>query len=342
MTITLLQVDGDPTNGPKYTAQQFRQGQAATHGGGSGRQLGGRSGFRLGTPSTVLSATSTTWTLNACAAMIDPGASTHQGMYGWASDANVTGAVTAADATNPRKDIVYIQVNDSSAGDGSGALTADVLYLAGTPAVDPAAPALPARSFLVGTISVPTSGGGAPSVVMNPARYVAAGGILPVADDAERLALTGYEGLRVDQADVDRTYRHNGARWAQSGPAELGRSSTGVGGTLAATPAFSDILIVTGTSLGGEVMIDYDVALANSNSGAHRDAAVRVTCDGAEIDGWAFVAPYVAGIEAPVFPSLQVFHTPAAGAHTWKIQGNASLAGAVKVLKGSVTVTEKP
>lgn len=217
MTITLLQVDGDPTNGPKYTAQQFRQGQAATHGGGSGRQLGGRSGFRLGTPSTVLSATSTTWTLNACAAMIDPGASTHQGMYGWASDANVTGAVTAADATNPRKDIVYIQVNDSSAGDGSGALTADVLYLAGTPAVDPAAPALPARSFLVGTISVPVSGGGDPSVVLNPARYVAAGADLPVAGTVERDALPGkFDGLTVRRMDLPGrpVETWDGAKWA--------------------------------------------------------------------------------------------------------------------------------
>ncbi|MDQ5862184.1 MAG: hypothetical protein M3536_07975 [Actinomycetota bacterium] len=337
MTITFLAPDGVET-----TAQQFRQAQAATHGGGSGRRLGGRSGFRVDTPSSILTATSTTWTLTPCAAMIDPGATTHQGVYGWSSDANATGSVTAADATYARKDIVYIQVNDSSAGDGSGALTAPVLYLAGTPASTPAAPALPARSFLVGTISVPVSGGGSPTVVLNPARYAAAGGILPVANDAERTALTAYEGLRVDQFDVDRTYRHNGTRWGQVGPTELGKSSTGVGGTLAETPAFSDILIVTATTLGGEVCIDYNVALTNANSGAHRDAAVRVTCDGAEIDGWSFAAPYVAGIEAPVFPSLQVFHTPTAGAHTWKVQGNASISGAVRVLRGSVTVTEKP
>lgn len=210
MTITFLVPDG-----VQVTAQQFRQGQAATHGGGSGRRLGGRSGFRVDTPTNVLTATSTTWTLGPCAAMIDPGATTHQGVYGWSSDANVTGTVTAADATSPRKDIVYIQVNDSTAGDGSGAVTANVMYLAGTPGVDPSAPALPVRSFLVGTISVPVAGGGSPTVVLNPARYAAAGAPLPVSSLTERDALTKYDGLIVQRLDITGrpTETYDGTKW---------------------------------------------------------------------------------------------------------------------------------
>lgn len=198
MTITFLAPDG-----VAVTAQQFRQGWAAWHGGGSDRQLGGRSGFRVGTPSNALTATSTTWTLIPVSAALDPGATTHQGMYGWSTDANVTGAVTAADATNPRKDIVYIQVNDSSAGDGSGALSAPVLYLAGTPGVTPVAPTLPPRAFLVGTITVPQAGGGSPSVVMNQTYYAAAGGVLPVGSAAERATLTPYVGMQVCRLDRD-------------------------------------------------------------------------------------------------------------------------------------------
>lgn len=199
MTITFLQPDG-----VAITAQAFRQGQAATHGGGAGRPLGGRSGFRVDTASNILTATATTWTLVPCSAMIDPGATTHQGMYGWASDANVTGAVTAADATYTRKDIVYIKVNDSSAGDGSGALSAPVEYRAGTASADPEATkaVLQAREFLVGTITVPQSGGGSPTVVLNPARFVAAGGILPVFSLAERDALTTHDGLTVRRMDI--------------------------------------------------------------------------------------------------------------------------------------------
>lgn len=197
MAITLRMVDGFA-----LTAQRERQGWAAWHGGGSDRQLGGRSGFRVGTPSNALTATSTTWTLIPVSAALDPGAQTHQGMYGWSCDANETGAVTAADQTNPRKDIVYIQVNDSDM-DTSGAKSAPVLYLAGTPGTNPQPPALPARSFLVGTITVPQVGGGSPSVVLNPARYVAAGGVLPVADLAERNALTPYVGMQVCRLDRD-------------------------------------------------------------------------------------------------------------------------------------------
>lgn len=213
MTITFLQPDGVP-----ITAQQERQGSAALYGGGANRPLGGRSGFRVDVASDVVTASSTTWTVKPCAIMIDPGATTHQGMYGWASDANVTGSVTAADATYGRKDILYIQVSDSTAGDGSGATTAPVSYTAGTPSATPVAPTLPARSFLLATITVPQSGGGSPTVAVNPARFAAAGAPLPVADAAARDALTVYNGLTVLRKDVAGrpTETTDGTTWFRS------------------------------------------------------------------------------------------------------------------------------
>ena len=208
MTITLLAPDGVPV-----TAMQERQAKAATHGGGFGRALGGRSGLRVGTDITTLVSTPTQWTLKPCAAQLDPGASTHQGMYGWSSDADVTGALTAPDATYARKDIVYIRVDDSSAGDGSGATQAPVVYLAGTPAASPVAPTLPARSFLIGTINVPQVGGGSPTVTLNPARFVAAGGVLPVATAADRPPnpYAGQQVCRLDRDSWIQTY--NGTAW---------------------------------------------------------------------------------------------------------------------------------
>lgn len=224
MAIIFLQPDG-----VAITAAQFRQGQAATHGAGAGKPLGGRSGLRVDTPSDVLTATSTTWTLKQCAAMIDPGASTTQGMYGWATDTVITGNVTAADATNGRKDIVYIQVNDSSAGDGSGATSAPVQYLAGVPSATPAAPALPARSFLLGTITVPKAGAGSPTVVVNPARYVAAGAFLPVVSDADRDAISKYDGLGVLRMDVaGRPFEiWDGAAWNRFAKAPVSAEAAG-------------------------------------------------------------------------------------------------------------------
>jgi hypothetical protein len=218
MTITLYMPDGVEIN-----ARQERQAKAALYGGGSGRPLGGRSGFRVDTPDDLLTVTATTWTLKPFAAMIDPGATAHQGMYGAASDANKAGTVDAADATYARKDILYIQINDSSAGDGTaGTPAANVLYKAGTPSATPEAPKLTdpgmGRSFLIGTIDVPAAGAGAPMVKLNKTRFVAAGAPLPVYSQDERDALDKYDSLAVIRMDMPGrpTETWDGAGWRPS------------------------------------------------------------------------------------------------------------------------------
>lgn len=211
MTITCQPMDASGGL-PTYSASNERQADAALYGGGSGLALGARSGFRPGA-GNVLTVSSTTWTLTPGAAIITPGAATAQGSYRWSSDANSTGAITAADATYARKDIVYIQINDSSSGDGSGALTAPVLYLAGTPSAAPVPPDLPPRSFLVGTITVPQAGGGSPTAARNPATFVAAGATLPVSSQAVQDALVPYEGMRIRRMDLGFDAVYNGTRW---------------------------------------------------------------------------------------------------------------------------------
>lgn len=210
MTIILLQPDGVP-----ISAKSERQGSAALYGGGANRPLGGRSGFRVDTASDVLTVTTTSWTLKPCAAMIDPGASVDQGMYGWANTSNLTGTPTPQDSTLPRKDIYYVQVSDSTSGDGSGAVNADVKYLAGTPssATPLPAPTLPARSHLIATVTVPQVGGGSPTVVLNPARFVAAGGLLPISSNAERATLTPYDGMAIARTDYDGIEIFDGTSW---------------------------------------------------------------------------------------------------------------------------------
>jgi hypothetical protein len=192
----------DATAGaPAYSALNARQAQSAVYGAPAG-VFSARSGWRVGTPNSVVSVTSLLWTLNPCAAIISPAAVLYQGSYGWATDQAVTGAVTPADGTNPRLDILYIQINDSSAGDGSGALSAPVQYLAGAATATPVAPTLPVRSFLVATIAVPKAGGGAPTVTLNQKFFVAAGAAVPVFSKAERDALTPYASLSVIRLDV--------------------------------------------------------------------------------------------------------------------------------------------
>jgi len=208
MTITFLAPDGVPV-----TATQERQAKAAQHGGGSGRPLGGRSGWRVDTAADTFVATSTTWTLKPSSAMIDQGYGVHQGMYGWATDQNITGSVTAADATNTRYDRVWIPMNDSTAGDPSGAVSAVPIYAAGTPGLG--APDLPPRCFLVGDITVPPAGGGSPTAVLNPARFAAAGAPLPVYSQYEMESLSTYNGLVVQRRDLAGRplYTYNGSAW---------------------------------------------------------------------------------------------------------------------------------
>jgi hypothetical protein len=233
MTITIHPIDAS-AGAPAYTAQQTRQAWSVLHAGGSGRALGAVSGFRVGTPASVVSVTGTTWTLGPCSAVIDPAASTTQGPYEWATDSNITGSITAADGTNPRKDILYIQVNDASAGDGSGARDANVYYLAGTPAATPSAPALPARSFLVATIDVPKVNAGSPTVALNTARAVAAGAVRPVWSKSERDSLSPYLGLEVRRMDRSQVSpfgvveRHDGSGWHHFGHSEYTFNAAGI------------------------------------------------------------------------------------------------------------------
>jgi len=212
MTITIQPIDAS-AGAPAYTAQQERQALASLIGAGSLRALGANSGFRVGTPAATVTVTSTTWTVGPCAAIIDPAFTSTQAPYRWATDTALTGSVNAADGTNPRKDILYIQVNDASVGDGSGLRTAPVLYLAGNPATSPSAPALPARSFLVATLDVPKVGAGSPTATLNPVFQVAAGGILPVATQAARDALSAYAGMTIWRTDLSVMQTYNGSAW---------------------------------------------------------------------------------------------------------------------------------
>jgi len=166
MAITVIPLDA--TSGvPAFTSQQTRQAWSALYGPApSGRPLGAISGVRPGTPTTTvfLSGTgSMTWNVAAHGGVLDTQTSALAGPYGYATTGGDSGAITAADPSNPRVDIVYVKVNDNTQ-DGSGLTNGQVAYLAGTPAPSPTAPAVPSRGMVLANISVPASGGGAPSV----------------------------------------------------------------------------------------------------------------------------------------------------------------------------------
>lgn len=165
MAITVLPIDAS-AGAPAYSAQHTRQAFSAFLGPApTGRPVGAISGVRPGTPSTTVSLSGTgsmTWNVAAHAGVID-GEPASAGPYLYATDGTDTGTITAANATNPRVDIIYVRVDDADQ-DASGLRGGTVGYLSGTPAATPYAPATPARSIVIADINVPASGGGAPTV----------------------------------------------------------------------------------------------------------------------------------------------------------------------------------
>lgn len=82
-------------------------------------------------------------------------APTTQGAYHVLNDATVNLAIAAADATNPRKDIVILEVRDAfySGADND----AQLRVVTGTPAASPVAPALPNNALQLALIDVPAN-----------------------------------------------------------------------------------------------------------------------------------------------------------------------------------------
>jgi len=100
------------------------------------------------------------------------------GPYAYAVDAAITGSMTAAHATLPRVDILWMRVDDPPE-DGTAVPQVVGGYTAGTAATTPAAPATPARCMVLGWVNVPASGGGSPTVTWK-ATYASAAVLVPL------------------------------------------------------------------------------------------------------------------------------------------------------------------
>lgn len=182
----------------------------------NGTAAGSRSGVRPGDPGLTVSLAGSTINVSAGVAMIGYAG---QGVYRVALPSSTSpGTLTAAHATLPRIDLVYLRVWDNTV-DGAGLAKGDPVYLAGTAAASPSAPT-PAGTMVyipLATINVPASGGGSPSVstTVRPVT-VAPGGILPDASAAGT-----YPGQYRDNGTG--LQRWNGSAWTYPQPLGLGR-----------------------------------------------------------------------------------------------------------------------
>lgn len=165
MTIVAFPLDA-VSGAPSYTGEMLRQALSTLAGyAPPGRPLGVTSGVRGGTPATTVTATGTTWTIAPHSGALDLETSATAGPYFYAVKTSETGSVTAANATNDRIDIVYVQINDPAESDGSSTPGVVSGYLAGTASSSPVAPSAPnSRCLILAQIYVPKSGTGSPSV----------------------------------------------------------------------------------------------------------------------------------------------------------------------------------
>ena len=107
----------------------------------------------LSTPNmSVNVAAGTAWVPGTQVSNVSGFAFNLQGVYWVLNDATVNLAISAADPTNPRIDLVVLQVIDSQYGGASD--TAQLAVITGTPAASPVAPAAPSNSITLAQVAV--------------------------------------------------------------------------------------------------------------------------------------------------------------------------------------------
>lgn len=222
MAITVWPVNAS-NGGPAVAGRGLRQTSVGVPlaGATAGRPLGVRSGVRPGTPATTVTYASGTVAVGPHAGVIDGQTAAEAGGYEYSSDGAVPVASNlTADASNPRIDLVSVQVSDPSESDGTAAASVQFIYTQGTAAASPLAPgdagapvAAPPRSFPLARVNVPKSGGGTPTVSWVAPYMAAAAGVLPVDTLANLRALSGVAG-QYATVFADPTTANNGLyRW---------------------------------------------------------------------------------------------------------------------------------
>lgn len=302
---------------PTYNGRQARQLNAVSLPmGDTSRPLGALSGVRAGTPTTTVTATSTTWTCQAFAGEADVMTAKESGPYPFSFDAVTTGTMTAADASNPRKDIIYVKITDPE--NGSTVPKAERLYLAGTAAGTPSAPAAPAGGFTVAEINVPKATTGSPTVT-----WVATE-IGPGAPRFQTLALlqlwtSAAAGQLAYVAATKRLYQNVNGNWAWA-LSETWRARKGSG----QNPPASTMTSILTLALPADAPVGlYRVkALPFTWSGAQTTHFRRVSWGATVLDGGTTGLTVAAGIDFCFPGEWTVTHTGGAVTVDLSVQVN--------------------
>lgn len=139
------------------------------------------------------------------------------GVYSLLNDATVNVVISAADGTNPRRDLVIAQARDNSDG-GDAAADARIVVVAGTPAASPSDPSLTAYPNALVLARVAVAAGATSITTANitdlRTRASALGAPLFVANYASLpTGASLYAGLEAVTLDTMRVWRYSGTAW---------------------------------------------------------------------------------------------------------------------------------
>jgi hypothetical protein len=155
---------------------------------------------------------------------------TFQGMYVVPNDGVVNLAISAANASLARNDLIIVRVQDSQYAGSNNLGTLEVVT--GTAAASPADPTPPANSLTLARVVVPAAAASIVSGNITDLREwtAALGGSIPVRNAAQRDAMTKFDGLTVYRMD-----NHNVEVWNASTSIWMGEQASGTSGITAAT-----------------------------------------------------------------------------------------------------------
>lgn len=143
----------------------------------------------------------------------------YQGLYLCEARGVTNLAISAADATNPRRDLIVARVRDAAYSGATNTFSLEVVT--GTPAGSPADPSLPSGScFVLARVQVAASASSITNANITDLRTsysigqygqaAALGGIIRCTNGTRP---TGEEGLKIYEADTDVEYTYNGSAY---------------------------------------------------------------------------------------------------------------------------------
>lgn len=145
---------------------------------------------------------------------------TYQGLYLCEARGTTNLAISAADATNPRRDLIIARVRDSAYSGATDTFSLEVVT--GTPAGSPSDPSLPSGTcFVLARVQVAASASSITNANITDlrgnystaqyGRAAALGGTIPCTSSTR--PTSPFAGLRIYETDTNRTWEHNGSAW---------------------------------------------------------------------------------------------------------------------------------